>query len=284
MPDELTASMVERRSKLWLDDLASQYRRYVATSMKKFFREQERLIMELNAVPDGGTAYKDAHKGFVETSSGRLFDVNAENPQFDITDIAHSLSLTTRWNGQCRKFYSVAEHSIMVSELMEKLKLGDPMEGLLHDATEAYLSDVPSPLKQFLPDWQSLDKGLEGKLRKWADIGDKTQGCKQADWIALFIEAIALMPSKGLGPQWADPAGFRPSAEKLLNIFPVKCLTPRQAKTAFMKRYKELKRRKSAEEYRKRWEAITGPAVSPPSPDPGSGESPGSSPVEATPV
>lgn len=41
MPDELTASMVERRSKQWPGDLAFQYKRYVDTSMKKFFREQE---------------------------------------------------------------------------------------------------------------------------------------------------------------------------------------------------------------------------------------------------
>lgn len=194
-----------------------------------------------DVIPEGGVAYADAHKGRIETSSGRLFDINEAIPPFDISDIAHSLSLITRWNGQCRRFYSVAEHSVMVSKLMEDLKLGNPMEGLLHDATEAYLSDVPSPLKQFLPDWQAVDKGLEEKLRSWAGIGPKTQGCKQADWIALFIEAIELMPSKGTGVQWADPGKFRDMAVLLKDKYPAQCLTPTQAKKAFMKRFKELR-------------------------------------------
>ncbi len=96
MPSDVTASTVERQSKLWQDALVSSMRRYVATSMKTYFRNMEQLMLELNAVPDGGAAYKEAGKGSVETSSGRLINVNDENPPFDINDIAHSLSLPSR--------------------------------------------------------------------------------------------------------------------------------------------------------------------------------------------
>ena len=96
------------------------------------------------------------------TSTGIVF--NILEPEFVLEDIAHALSNTCRFAGHCSEFYSVAEHSVLVSKLMEELDLGDPMIGLMHDGHEAYLSDVPSPLKQLLPDWSALDKELEEKL------------------------------------------------------------------------------------------------------------------------
>jgi uncharacterized protein len=135
-------------------------------------------------------------------------------PVFDIRDIAHSLGQLARYNGHAKRFYSVAEHSVLVSKLVEKLDLGDPFDGLMHDATEAYLSDVPSPLKQMLPDFREFDARMETALRLQYGLGEhKAPGIKTADWLALFIEAADLMPSKGEG--WRDPNNLRPQALEL---------------------------------------------------------------------
>jgi uncharacterized protein len=84
---------------------------------------------------------------WVQTYTGKAFsltDIKVE--QIDILDIAHSLSNQCRYNGHCQRFYSVAEHCIEMS-WMDKI---DPLVGLLHDAAEAYVGDIVSPLKRIL--------------------------------------------------------------------------------------------------------------------------------------
>lgn len=81
--------------------------------------------------------------------SGGFFDVFNPNPDdIRIEDIAHALSLTCRWGGHCREFYSVAQHCVHVSDL---LPLDLALQGLLHDAAEAYMGDVPRPIKHNIP-------------------------------------------------------------------------------------------------------------------------------------
>jgi hypothetical protein len=82
---------------------------------------------------------------WVQTYSGRKFYPLDPNPDdIDIFDIAHALSLQTRYTGHCQKFYSVAEHSVRCSLYCTE---EDALWGLLHDASEAYISDIASPLK-----------------------------------------------------------------------------------------------------------------------------------------
>jgi len=177
--------------------------------------------------------------GSCETSTGGRFYL--DNPVFVIRDMAHSMGMLCRYNGHCRHFYSVAEHSVLVSILMEEFDLGDPFEGLMHDCTEAYLSDIPAPFKQFLPDLVEIDDNLEAELRKQHDLPHpRTVGCKTADWLALFIEAYYLLPSKGA--DFKDPQDLRDKALVLVKEqgWKVAGLEPARATTAWLNRYEEL--------------------------------------------
>lgn len=171
-------------------------------------------------------------KGFIETYSGLRFSF--DEPNFCLEDIAHALSNTCRYGGHCSEFYSVAEHSCLVAAIMRERDLGDPREGLLHDATEAYLSDVPAPFKQYLPDWQKIDDDLDAALRKHYGIGEKSKGCKEADRIALFIEARFLMADGG--ECYHDPWGLKEVAYSMANYSPKwvpKFYDPAAAKAQF---------------------------------------------------
>jgi uncharacterized protein len=90
--------------------------------------------------------------------SGAWFDFCAPSKSdFTIEDIAHGLANICRYSGQCSEFYSVAEHSILVSEVAK----GFEFEALMHDAAEAFLGDITRPLKQLLPDFKKIETEVE---------------------------------------------------------------------------------------------------------------------------
>jgi hypothetical protein len=88
---------------------------------------------------------------FIETWTGRSFrPLDPDAGDIDIRDIAHALSHQCRFSGHTIAHYSVAEHSVRVRDLLLRRGLSNAIQlwGLLHDASEAYLVDIPSPLKQ----------------------------------------------------------------------------------------------------------------------------------------
>jgi len=101
---------------------------------------------------------------FIQTHSGKaMYFLNPKEDDFDIYDIAHTLSLLCRFGGHCKEFYSVAEHSVRCSwAAPDEFKL----EALLHDGTEAYLVDMPRPIKQVMKEYKSIEKTLDIVLRK----------------------------------------------------------------------------------------------------------------------
>lgn len=150
---------------------------------------------------------------YIHTRSGRFY---LDNPTFDAESIGHALGMLCRFNGNTRVFYSVAEHSVLVSELMRKIVGGNPFEGLMHDGVEAYLSDIPTPFKRLLPDWQNFEAPLEAALRTWAGLpAKKSRECDYADKIALFIEGYHLIPEQG--EDFIDPLGVREDALNLIS-------------------------------------------------------------------
>lgn len=166
-----------------------------------------------------------------------------DDPEFNIIDIAHGTSNICRFNGQCDPFYSVAEHSVLVSWIMQDLELGDPMVGLMHDGHEAYLSDVPSPIKRLLPDWAKLDAQIEEALYKQFNLPfPREPGCKEADLIAFFIERDALF-AEGLNESF-NTVKFPELKEKaeqlMLDGWQINCWEPLEARRQFIERYEHL--------------------------------------------
>ena len=101
-------------------------------------------------------AETDDHR--IMLHSGRLLDLtNPEPDQIEIDDIAHGLAHTCRYAGQCDGFYSVAEHSVLVSYTARSAKLA----ALLHDAAEAFIGDLPRPLKLLIPQYKIIEMQLE---------------------------------------------------------------------------------------------------------------------------
>ena len=101
-------------------------------------------------------------KDLLQTYTGRVIKpMDAWPGDFDIEDIAWSLAMQCRYNGHTQLFYSVATHSILVARFLpQHLKL----EGLLHDASEAYLCDLPSPVKRIMPEYQKVEAALEAVI------------------------------------------------------------------------------------------------------------------------
>jgi len=124
----------------------------------------------------------------IMTCSGRFFSyIDPQPDQIDINDIAHALAMTCRFAGFTLKFYSVAEHSVRVSEVCDPQ---DAFAGLLHDAAEAYLTDIPSPAKRLLPDYKALEQRVFCAIaRKFGVPSELPAGVKHADGVLLATEA-----------------------------------------------------------------------------------------------
>lgn len=96
---------------------------------------------------------------FMQTATGRKFwPLSPRADEVFIEDIAHSLALQCRYAGHCLRFYSVAEHSVLIARhLAAKCAPEVALWGLLHDASEAYLVDVPRPVKPYLAGYKEAE-------------------------------------------------------------------------------------------------------------------------------
>lgn len=101
----------------------------------------------------------ESPKGCIRTNSG-LF-INVFEPTKDvisIEDIAHALASIPRFGGHLNRHYSVAQHSVMC--MMKLASLEDKKAALMHDASEAYLGDIPTPIKARLPEYKECEHNL----------------------------------------------------------------------------------------------------------------------------
>ena len=99
----------------------------------------------------------------ITTFTGKHFDPTAPDQKlFDIRDIAHALSLTCRGNGHVKTFFSVGQHCINCAKEAAARGLSKRviLACLLHDGSEAYMSDVPRPFKHSMPEYIKAEEAL----------------------------------------------------------------------------------------------------------------------------
>ncbi len=134
----------------------------------------------------------------IQICSGEYFSfLFPEKAQYTIEDIAHALSQMCRFNGHCDKFYSVAQHSVLVAEEVWNVAPEHYHQALLHDASEAFLGDISSPLKKMLPDYKLIEKHIEDNIFTKFNMQLIMDKCiKNADLRLLATERRDLMINK----------------------------------------------------------------------------------------
>jgi len=172
-------------------------------------------------------------ESWILTNSGRRIDLLKPAPSnIEIEDIALGLSRECRFSGQTRSFYSVAQHSVLASRIVPEEWA---LEALLHDATEAFIRDIPTPLKKRLPEYENIERVLDRTIRERFGLPAKmSPAVHQADKILLATEKRDLMP-EDIFP-WPILKGVSPLPDRLSPW------TPERSMGLFLRRFAELSR------------------------------------------
>jgi len=172
----------------------------------------------------------------IVTYTGRVVDPLYLNPdKVNIIDIAHSLANQCRFTGHVREFYSVAQHSVLVAEyVMDDLdgssRLG--LSGLLHDASEAYLSDLARPVKHALGFGEAY-REVEERLQRTISQAFHLK-YPFPDIVIKVDDALLAAEQRDLMPRYRH-------IDALLDYpYPIAGWLPEMAKARFLALYTEL--------------------------------------------
>lgn len=176
----------------------------------------------------------DTRKGdWMQTLSGRPFwplDPRVEDLLID--DIAHALSMICRFGGHCRPFYSVAEHSVLLSDALRPHGEAVALWGLLHDAAEAYVGDVTRPLKPSLYGFGEIEANIMRVIAERYRLGPMPPAVGDADLRILVDEKRQVMAESSL--DWSALDGV-----EALGVV-IQCWDPPTAKAEFLTRFRDL--------------------------------------------
>lgn len=170
---------------------------------------------------------------FIETYTNKQYHfLNPSVDEICIEDIAQALSMSCRYSGHVKSFYSVAEHSCIVSDKILELTCDRQLafDALLHDASEAYLNDIPRPIKPHLKNYSDIEALSEKCIQD-------SLGCRPMnDLIASIDKNIVRDEAEQLFlsvPSWVKD--FTSVGVKVAG------LSPNYARFEFMSRYIKLK-------------------------------------------
>jgi len=192
------------------------------TAIKELYEKVPELNIETASHTNGA---------WIQTYTGKkFFPLSPIVADICIEDIAHALSMQCRFTGHSKNFYSVGQHSVLVSYFCNEQ---DRKHGLLHDASEAFICDLSSPLKRSgkFEEYKKMEKILQTAIFNRFGLTEiEPPSVKAADMIMLSIEAQTLLQPKH--PDWKYPVIPPPFA-----VIP---LPPEQAKILFLQRFNEL--------------------------------------------
>jgi hypothetical protein len=145
---------------------------------------------------------------YIETYTGvKFYPLDPRAEDVDVADMTHAISHLCRFGGHCSVFYSVGQHSLLTVSYLRGQGASTFVQflGLTHDFTEAYVVDMPSPLKRQLPEYIAVENAIESVI--WESFGLRTPTdeeyaeVKAADVFVVQLEARLLNVNK---TEWAD--------------------------------------------------------------------------------
>jgi 5'-deoxynucleotidase YfbR-like HD superfamily hydrolase len=175
--------------------------------------------------------------GSIQTVSGRWINpLEPDVAHIDIGDIAQALANTCRFGGHSRRFYSVAQHSTIVSDVCVERGAGaaEALVALLHDAAEAYLVDLPHPIKhrsELGPPFQRAEEGMQEAIAIRFGLGPPPADMKSIDRSLLATERRTFTSTLD---SWPELEGFEPLP---IEIDP---WDPPRARREFLERFERL--------------------------------------------
>lgn len=169
---------------------------------------------------------------WMQTATGRMFwPLDPRPDEIDVRDIAHALANMCRYGGHCLRFYSVAEHSVLMARAVSK---EHRMWALMHDASEAYIVDVPRPLKRFLAGYKVAETGvMQAVCLKFGLPFEMPDEVKAADEAILFAEC-----AQNMAPPPKPWAGQVAPLDVALQFW-----TPDEAREQFIAMYEDIRRK-----------------------------------------
>ena len=165
----------------------------------------------------------------------KFFPLSPDPADIDIEDVAHSLALLNRWCGHSTVPFSVAQHSLLVSQVVDP---EHALWGLLHDAAEAYIGDLPRPVKAEVERFRRIDRVLSGAISVRFGLGECPTEVKVADTRMLVTEARDLLRHR---PEaWDRKLGVEPYP------FTIEPADWKSVKIAFLERFYDLMEARNA--------------------------------------